>query len=378
MSQVFLYNSSNMKLFIYVLLFSLLACSSFVPNPKVKPVFTLNDFGKTVEINGKKIALLGIERPVRLTVIPEKGVLMCINAGFASKKKWLHIYSIYSIQLIRSVINNGPGDGEMLGAFQLQYDNRNGGEIYITDILKQQIIIYKADSLIEGNEKPFKIIGKPFHGYQGISLNENSLMRSVITDNSHNIVDIRLSALNHSRMLFNKYRSDLSVRDSFGVYPQTTEEIPTQMLSQVLDGCLSLSTDNKHLVFTGLTTDYLSVYDTSGKMIASAIGPGELDANYKIQKIGGGERVIPSSGRYGYGGKAKIDKGVIYVLYNGKDMKTHGEHVTDLFQFTYKLKPTIRYKLNIPIYDFEIDWRTKRLYGLRMEGSTSQLVIFQL
>lgn len=113
-------------------------------------------------------------------------------------------------------------------------------------------------------------------------------------------------------------------------------------------------------------------------MIASAIGPGELDANYKIQKIGGGERVIPSSGRYGYGGKAKIDKGVIYVLYNGKDMKTHGEHVTDLFQFTYKLKPTIRYKLNIPIYDFEIDWRTKRLYGLRMEGSTSQLVIFQL
>ena len=88
--------------------------------------------------------------------------------------------------------------------------------------------------------------------------------------------------------------------------------------------------------------------------------------------------VIPSSGRYGYGGRARINNGNIYVLYNGKDMKTHGEEVTDLFQFTYKLNPAIRYKLNIPIHDFEIDWRTKRLYGLRMEGSTPQLVIFQL
>lgn len=367
-----------MKIFIYTLIFSLLACGSLVTNPEAKPIFTLEDFGKPVEKDGKKIVLTGVERPVRLTVIPDKGVLMCLDASMVSKKKWLHIYSIDSIKLIRSVINNGSGEREMLGAFQLQYDNRNGGEIYITDILKQQIFVYKLDSLISGNENPFKIIGKPFNAYKGLSINEDRLMRSVVIDNSYNIVDMRLSALNHSRILFNKYRNDLSLRDSFGVYPQTTDEIPIHMLGQVLDGCLSISTDNKHLVFTGLTTNYLSVYDTSGKMIASAIGPRELDVRFKVEKIGGSERIITSSGRHGYGGRAKIDKGTVYVLYNGNDMKTHDEHVANLFQFNTQLHPKVRYKLSIPIYDFEIDWYTKRLYGLRMNGSASELVIFQL
>lgn len=366
-----------MKLFFGALLFSMMACSSSVPDSKVKPIFTLRDFRKTVEASGKTVTLPGIERPVRLTLVPEKGILMCLDAGMASSKKWLHIYSIDSIKLIRSVINNGPGDGEMLGPFQLQYDNRNGGEIYITDILKQQISIFKADSLIAGNDRPFKIIGKPFYGYHSASINEDRLMRSVIIDKSYTIVDMRLSALNHSRTLLNKYRSDLSIRDSFGVYPQTTEAIPTHMLAQVLDGCLSISSDNKYLAFTGLTTDFISVYDTSGKMIASAIGPGELDVSYKIEKGGNGERVIPSSGRYGYGGRAKLNKGSVYVLYNGNDRKTHGEEVTDLFQFTSQLNPDIRYKLNIPVYDFDIDWRTNRIYGLRMERSAPQLVIFQ-
>jgi len=370
-----------MKLFIYALLVSLVACSSFIRKPKGKPVFTLNDFRNTVELKGKKIALPGIEFPGRLTVISEKGVLMCLELRDKSDKKWLHIYSIDSFKLIKSVIKNGAGDGEMLGAFQLQYDNRNGGEIYITDVQKQQIMVYKADSLIGGNERPFKIIGKPFSGRISFSSNENRMSRAVVIDKSYNFVDIRQSALNDSRLLFNKYRSDFSVRDSFGLYPQTTEEVPVHLLSQVLIGCLYGSSDNKYLVFTGLSTDYLSVYDTSGKMIASAIGPGELDVSYKIQKKGDGERIIPSSGHYGYGGYARIKNGAIYTLYNGKSMNTSGPssyHSTDLFQFTYKLNPTTRYKLEIPIYSFEIDWRTKRLYGLSMEGLTPQLVFFQL
>lgn len=370
-----------MKLFIYALLVSLVACSSFVRKPKGKPVFTLNDFRNTIELKGKKITLPGIGFPGRLTFIPEKGVLMCLELRNESNNKWLHIYSMDSFKLIKSVIKNGTGNGEILGAFQLQYDNRNGGEVYITDVQKQQIFVYKADSLIEGNEKPFRIIGKPFSGRISFSNNDNRMSRAVVIDESYNFVDIRQSALNDSRMLFNKYHNDFSVRDSFGVYPKTTEEVPVHLLSQVLIGCLYGSTDNKYLVFTGLSTDYLSVYDTSGKMIASAIGPGALDVSYKIQKKGDGERIIPSSGRYGYGGYARINKGAIYTLYNGKSMNTSGPasyHSTDLFQFTYKLKPTTRYKLDIPIYGFEIDWRTNRLYGLNMEGSTPQLVIFQL
>lgn len=367
-----------MKLFVYTLIYSLVACSSSVSSSKTKPIFTLKDFTKTVVIDGKAKVLPGVERPVRLTLVPEKGVLLCFDAAMGSKKKWLHIYSLDSVKLIRSVINNGPGDGEMLGAFQLQYDKRNGGEIYITDVIKQQIVVYKADSLIAGNERPFKIIGKPFYGYHGLSINEDRLMRSVIIDKSYNIVDTRASASNHSRMLLNKYRSDLSVRDSFGFYPKTTDDIPPQMLSRVLDGCLGISTDNKYLIFSGLTTDYLSVYDTSGKIIASTIGPGELGVSYKTEKAGNGERIIPLLGHNGYACKAKINKGSIYALYDGKDRKSRDEHAYDLLQFTSQLHPETRYKLNLPVFDFDIDWRTKRLYGLRMEGSTPQLVIFQL
>lgn len=367
-----------MRLLFCTLLHSLLSCSSSVPNLQSQPVFTLKDFAKTINKNGKAVALAGIERPVRLTVIPEKGVIMCFDAGVGSSKKWLHIYSLDSLKPMGAFINNGPADGELLGAFQLQYDKRNGGELYITDVVKQQIIVYNADSLIAGNEKPYKIIGKPFTGYHGMTINEDRLMRSVVIDDSYSIVDTRASALNHSRILFNKYRNDLSVKDSFGLYPKTTDEIPPQMLSRAIDGCLGISADNRYLVFSGLTTDYLSVYDTSGKMIASAIGPGALDVSYKIEKANSGERIIPSSGHNGYAGAAKINKGSIYILYDGKDSKSHDEHASDLLQFSNQLHPEIRYKLNIPVFDYAIDWRTKRLYGLRMEGSTPKLVIFQL
>jgi hypothetical protein len=366
-----------MKLLFSSILCALLACSSSSPYSKVKPVFTLQDFRKTVELEGKSMPLTGIERPVRLTILPEKNVLMCFEAAFGSTKKWLRIYSLDSIKLIRSVLTNGQADGEFLGAFQLQYDSRNGGEIYIMDVIKQQINVYKADSLIAGNEKPFKTIGNPFTGYRGININNNRLMRSVILDDSYNFIDVRGSGTNHSGMLLNKYRNDLSVRDSFGFYPKTTEDIPPHLLPQVLDGCLSISSDNKYLVFNSLTTDYLSVFDTSGKMVASAIGPGELDVSYKLEKAGNGERIIPSSGRNGYAGRAQINKGSIYVLYDGKDRK-HGEHVTDLFEFTIQLHPETRYKLNTPIFDFQINPSTKRLYGLRTEGSSPQIVIFQL
>ncbi len=367
-----------MKLFFYTLLYSLVAFSSSISHPKSNPIFTLKDFRKIVELNGKAVTLSDVERPVRLTILPDKGVLMCYEADYKSKKKWIHIYTLDSIKLIRSVINYGEADGELLGAFQLQYDKRNGGEIYITDMLKQQIFVYKADSLIAGNDIPFKIIGKPFYGYHGANMNKDRLMRSVIIDNSYTIVDTRTSGSNNSRMLLNKYDSDLSVRDSFGFYPKTTEDIPPFMLGQLLNGCISISDDNKYLVFNGLTTDYLSVYDTSGKFIASAIGPGEVDVSYKTGKAGNGEQIIASSGHNGYDSRAQIIKGSIFVLYDGKDSRIDDEHTPYLFQFSTQLTPEIRYKLNLPVFDFQIDWRTKRLYGLRREGSTPQMVIFQL
>lgn len=364
-----------------ILFLSFVSFGFYIPKHKPNSVFTLTDFRKTIELNGKKIGLPDTKFPGRLTIIPEKRLLMFLEFNHDSDNNWLHFYSLDSFKLIKSVIKNGSGEGEILGAFQLQYNNRNGGEIYITDVQKQQIMVYKVDSLIVGNERPFKIIGKSFSGRISFSTNDNRIGRAVIIDDSYNFVDIRQSALNDSRMLFNKYRIDFSVRDSFGLYPQTTEEVPAHLLNQVLIGCLYGSTDSKYLVFTGLATDYLSVYDTSGKMIASAIGPGGLDISYKIQKMGGGERVIPSSGHYGYGGNARINKGAIYTLYNGKSTSTSGPssyHSTELFQFTYKLNPTTRYKLDIPIYDFEIDWRTKRLYGINKAGEIPQLVIFQL
>lgn len=366
-----------MKFFSFSLLFLLLACGAADPHV-ADPIFTLNDFSKIVELQGRTVALSGVERPVRLTILPDKGVLMCYEADFRSDKKWIHFYSLDSMKLIRSVINNGEADGQLLGVFQLQYDKRNSGEIFITDIVKQQIVVYKADSLIAGNEKPFKIIGMPFYGYHGRLVTDNRLMRSVVINNAYDFIDTRGSSTNHSRMLLNKYRNDLSIIDSFGFYPKTTDDISPQMLDQVLNGCLSISDDNQYLVFNGLTTDYLAVYDTSGKLISSTIGPGELNVSYQVETIGKGERIIPMSGHRGYGSRAQASKNSIYLLYDGKDSKIHDSHTANLFRFNTALKPEVRYKFDIPIFDFQIDWRTKILYGLRREGSTNQMVIYQL
>lgn len=364
-----------------ILFLSFVSFGFYIPKHKTRTVFTFTDFRKTTELKGKKIALPEMTFPGKLTIIPEKRLLIFLELNHDSDNKWLHFYSLDSFKLIKSLIKYGSGEGEILGAFQLQFNNRNGGEIYITDVQKQQILVYKVDSLMKGNERPYKVIGKSFSGRTSFSTNDNRIGRAVVIDDSYNFIDIRQSALNESRMLFNKYRSDFSLRDSFGIYPQTTEEVSPQLLSQVFMGCLYGSVDSKYLVFSGLATDYITIYDTSGKMIASAIGPGGLNSNYKIEKKEAGEKLTPSTGYYGYGGNARINKGLIYTLYNGKSINTSGPasyHSSDLFQFTYNLNPITRYKLDIPIYDFEIDWRTNRIYGLNREAATAQLVVFQL
>jgi hypothetical protein len=181
-------------------------------------------------------------------------------------------------------------------------------------------------------------------------------------------------------MLFNKYRNDFSVRDSFGFYPKTTEDIPPAMLGQVVDGCINISTDNRYLVFNGLTTDYLAVYDTSGQMITATIGPGELDVSYRTEKAGNGQRIIPSPDHEGYAGRVQMNKESLFVLYDGRDIKKRrGVNVSDLFKFTSHLSPQIRYKLDLPVCDFDIDWYSKRVYALRYtQGAPVELVIYQL
>jgi hypothetical protein len=250
----------------------------------------------------------------------------------------------------------------------------------VLDAIKQQIYVYKIDSLIAGHEKPFMILGRPFNKNRGRYITDDMMMRTVIIDKSYNSVDLKISSLNHNRMLFNKYRNDFSVRDSFGFYPKTTEDIPPVMLGQVVDGCINISTDNRYLAFNGLTTDYLTVYDTSGQMIAATIGPGELDVSYRTEKAGNGQRIIPSPGHEGYTGRAQMNKKSLFVLYDGRDIKKRrGINVSDLFKFTPHLHPEIRYKLDLPVCDFDIDWHSKRVYALRYEeGTPVELVIYQL
>lgn len=367
-----------MKLLFCTLFLALTVGSFYVPDLKTQSVFTLNDFGKPVELKGKEISLPGIEFPAQMTVIPEKRVFMFIEAATRSSKKWLHIYSLDSLKLIHSLINYGKGEGTQSSAFRIQYDNRNGGEVYILDASRRQIFIYKADSLIAGNDRPFKIIGNKFNEKVTVTAYENIMYRATVINNSYDFIDTRMNLPNTARLQFNKYRNDFSIKDSFGVYPKTEIELQPEALAMFLDGCLGLSTNNKYTVLSCLNTDYLAVYDTSGEKIASGYGPNELEVNDKPEKTESAERTVPLSNHKGYGGMARMNKSSIYVLYDGKNSRSSDFHSSELLRFSTRLQPETRYKLNVPVYSLDIDWRAKRVYGLRKEDTTSKFVIFSL
>ena len=63
-----------------------------------------------------------------------------------------------------------------------------------------------------------------------------------------------------------------------------------------------------------------------------------------------------------------LGNNMIYVLFDGKNTSEQGFHQDELFLFNYKLEPLIRFKLNIPIYAFDIDWEKNILYGLTLES----------
>ncbi|MEC7752702.1 BF3164 family lipoprotein [Roseivirga sp. UBA1976] len=352
-----------MNKYLTVIVFILLSCS-FEGNSSaqkegsgIKGVFAYSDFEYELNLSGDVIALDSLKLPLRIKVDGAKERMYITTA---SHSKWLQVYDIRSKKLINELVSKGQGPGEMLNATDVQLSHSKN-ELYIHDMIQKRIDVYDLE----------KTIGeKSLMPKNTIELDSLQTYYPKIDRKGHVIDLISSLSGNEENRLYKLSLEDAAIIKEGGFYPEIDypQQSP-QFKSQVFMAFMNTDPEAEYFALAHAYTDYLELYDSDFNLISSARGPELFDPLLETKSVGGGGSMVAplkdSRDAYTY---PVLGNNMIYVLFDGKNTSEQGFHQDELFLFNYKLEPLIRFKLNIPIYAFDIDWEKNILYGLTLES----------
>lgn len=360
------------KVLLLLGVFSFIAVSSCknVSEEKSLKTFSRADFLFDKRLKGINFTLDSIEKPVNITVIPERNILIVLNA---TEQPFLAaVYSLDSIKFIRSFIARGPLDDEQLIAYSLRY--LSGSKyVYVSDIVKSRIFGYAIDSILKRTAKCTPV---SISRLRNKDLSPLQLTRPVISQNFKGFIDINSNHVETVSDPFCFFDSSGKLLRSAGTYPHHDESYKPYLLSNIFDGAINLSGNNK-LIYTYFNTDVIDVYDSTGILLNRIHGPDKFWPKFKIRKVGKGEMVIPDKmAKSAYMAQSRMNNKSLFALYSGLEIRQNNYHCVELFELSDKLIPQIRYTLDQPIFDFDINWTTKTIYGLSHQGG-NKIIIYK-
>jgi hypothetical protein len=333
---------------------------------KTHIVYAEKDFPTSKPLAGNAKVLEKSVMPANILVIPEHNLLVILEmkGDYLAKA-----YTLDSLRFLKYFVKKGEGPKEQLTALTLQYKAREK-LVYISDLRKKRIFAYSVESL-----KDTSAVSVPV---SSISVYTNYLRRPLILDNDR-IVELRTSFNIDSIGVLNFYNQKGEFLFYKGTYPAIAhpDRYTPYEWHEVFMGCLSQSADGSKIILNYYTCDVLDLYDTTGNLLTRIQGPDNFDPDLYRQSLAGGTAMtFGKNGKLGYTGQAKM-KDELLVLYDGNSAKRKDYHVDRLLHFDKELKPSTIFKLDSPIFAFDIDWNTRTLYGLthKVEGS---IVTFKL
>ncbi len=313
---------------------------------------------------GKSLA--GVPTPVpelrkssRIKIIPKYNLILTLDMGTGDYLA--QAFSLDSCKYLRSFIKRGTGSGEQLSAESIHY--RPGEKvIYVADEMKNIIFIYSPDSILraltvrptdsikawaEPLNRPVVLAGKSF-----ADLRWNR-------SNTAPIADFR------SVGVYNFFSPSGALINYGGRFPATSNAIDVNQLTEAFFGRPNLSDDNTRIVYAYYNTDIIDLCDLHGGLIKRVQGPDGFEPSVRTLKVGEGEEIVPrKDARFGYTGTPRMNNNTLLVLYNGTSQEKNEYHTSRLYQFDSSLVPKVFYRLSEPIFDFDVDWGRRRIYGL--------------
>lgn len=313
--------------------------------------FSEIDFKNKKVLDGERLDLEMLYKPVYIQLIPNYNLLIAIevDGDFFGK-----VYSLDSLQYIKSFIEKGKGPDAQLSTSTIQYSEEEN-LLYVADIYKRQLFAYEVDSLndINTQSKPSKVID--FHSLE--------IMKPLVVT-SDKIIDLYPSYHKDSISSLGFYNSNGDLKFHSGEYPLKSRDYePFELLSVFISG-LSVSKNKDKILLNYYYTDYLDVFDIDGNLEKRIKGPGNFEAEFEGRSIGEGRSVFPGKKAHrAYSSNAKMNDSTL-VLYNGNSVKNSDYHADKLFLLDEEFLPKTIYTLNQPIFTFDIDWSKGFLYGL--------------
>lgn len=322
-----------------------------------KGVFTYDDFEEELSLSGEVIVLDSLKLPLRVKLDESQKLLYVTTAGH---HKWLQVYDLRSRKLINELVPKGQGPGEILNATDVQL-SYSKNELYIHDLIQKKIDVYELENVAGDRSLMPK---------NSIELDSFQTFYPKIDKNGDVIDLVGSFSGNENNRLYRLRVEDNSISKLGGFYPDIDypEQSP-KYKSQVFMAFMNTDSETEHFALAHAYTDYLELYDSNLNLVSSIRGPELFDPLLKASSVGGGGTMVaPTKNARDAYSYPVLGNNMIYVLFDGQSTTEPGFHQDELFLFNYKLEPLIRFELDIPIYNFDIDWENNILYGLTLES----------
>lgn len=321
----------------------------------------MNDFPKSslTHVNIKELPQTSF--PLRVTILPASNLLLILDladtTGF-----WGRAYSLDSIQLLGKFLPKGDQNGEAINITQMQY-NEAFNELYITDPAGKQILVFTPRK--DRHAKVPLVYKSRLH--QGLHDTARiALPRAVVFGKQKQVVDVNTNTKSRAPRFLCFFDSTLVIQKRTAELPVSDTSLPYYILNFVFDTGLSFSNDNNYFVSNGYNADLITLFDTSGNVVRQVHGPADTDPAYSIQQVSSNSlRVLPARGNhFSYTSRPRMNDHELFVLYNGKSINESDFHVKTLLLFDDQLKPKRNFQLDTAIYEIDIDWQNRVIYGI--------------
>lgn len=332
-----------------------------------KRTFSFSDFNSKKTLNGKDILLDSLLYPASIEVIPERNLLIAVemDAPFFGK-----VFTLDSMRYLTKFAEKGKSPNALLSVFGLQYVAHEE-ILYLSDIYGKKLFGYHIDSILS-------LVGSDIKPIKTVDFSDAEIMRPVpVGDEMY--VDLYSNVESDSVAPLAFYNAEGQFVRKGGDYPSSTDKYnPIELFNVFMSG-LNTSADGRKILVNYSFTDCLDIYDAEGQLEIRAQGPDVFEPVFRALEIGGVVNSLPDKdvARRGYLGSMRMKDDHVLALYSGKPVKDSDHHVETLLSFSDQLIPSTIYRLDKPIFYFDVDWSARKIYGLTHDLENN-IVVFDL
>lgn len=315
-------------------------------------LFSIEDFGEPIPLKGREVIFDEIlMKPVKITLIDSFLLMKNINT-----EQCIHLFNLNSRKKVGERITFGTGPDEMIDPRIIGlYNNK----VWILDKNRYVLNEYNSNCFFLGDSlKVDKKISFP------------DFCNSVVPLSGKGFVSLTFNQKDKRLLFMNTIGKEPYLK---GEYPMVENLASPMEKIEGFIGDIVTSLLGDRIVVTYKRTDLIDIYDKEGNLLRRMHGPDHFLPEIHQD----GERIGSNPGqqdREAYFWPLAVGEH-FFVLYSGKESKRGDYLINKIFVFDWDGDPVTYYSLDTSIFDFAVDSKKKKIYGLT-DSPESHIVEF--